>query len=166
MSPLQIETGAKAPQTTPRKLALPCRSVWASLARVGSNFLGNSWVKSGCRSFEQRPNRRPDDVSLRESGTAGRSWPYRTPLANLTGVPPARERARALPSASITRLQFRWSRISVSDSGRAARSSKRLAAVTSSSPVAGGRHSALGDGRQSLRALRRLGRPGGTAGSP
>src|SRR2546422_123059 len=45
----QIKTGAKAPQTTPRKLELLTASPLASLVLVGSNFLGNSWVKSRCR---------------------------------------------------------------------------------------------------------------------
>src|SRR6267142_6642048 len=39
MSPFQIDTRANAPQTKHRKLA----------PLVGSNFLGNSLVKSGCR---------------------------------------------------------------------------------------------------------------------
>jgi len=46
--PFQTRTGANAPQRTPRKLALltspPLGPLWPL---VGSNFLGNSWVK--CR---------------------------------------------------------------------------------------------------------------------
>jgi hypothetical protein len=45
MSPFQIGAGAKTPQTMHRKQALLSRHLWVSLALVGSNFLGNSWVK-------------------------------------------------------------------------------------------------------------------------
>src|SRR5882672_5803673 len=47
MSPFRVETGTNAPQTTPRQLALFTFAALGSLALVGSNFLGNSWVKSG-----------------------------------------------------------------------------------------------------------------------
>src|ERR1041385_39948 len=50
MSPFQIDTGANVPQRKPSELPALTPSP-ASLALVGSNFLGSSWVKSRCRSI-------------------------------------------------------------------------------------------------------------------
>jgi hypothetical protein len=79
MSPSQSDTGAKAPQTTPRKLALLTSSPWASLALVGSNFLGNGANQAPsnrARSRCQLPvnyGKRPANTGVNTDGCTGSS---------------------------------------------------------------------------------------------
>src|SRR5215471_6398036 len=53
MSLFQIGTWANAPQTTPSQWRFLRRRLWGPLALAGSNFLGNSGVKSGWPSSGQ-----------------------------------------------------------------------------------------------------------------
>src|SRR5690349_5383854 len=79
MSPFQIETGANRPQTTLVDQRFLRRRLWASLAPVGSHFLGNSWVKAAALHGDSNRSPKGKPPAHAPSSRAGIFGPARLP---------------------------------------------------------------------------------------